>query len=273
MFIGAGLVAIIGTLSPVATALLSRLFGRKLAYLSWLGVMVAFLGGAVISCGEAAEATAQAEEAQTAEVDTRRASHADVVTGLAFAFLAVSGRALKIVVMDLLLAPLAYQNAEKEEPLEVWHVFGLVYPLGLFLSFVYALCTENLWQAWSELTPERLRVVTFSVISALVLNFMGGVVLRDLGASFQQIIGKLNTLCIAAYSVAFLGERLPPVCLIGSAFVLAGVALYEAGERSNQHGADTASTSDGSLKTTTSKAGSTIFSDSQSSDDSDDEGG
>jgi drug/metabolite transporter (DMT)-like permease len=259
VFIGAGLVAIIGTLSPVATALLSRMFGRKLAHLSWLGVMVAFLGGAVISCGEATA------------VDTSGASHADVVRGLAFAFLAVSGRALKIVVMDVLLAPLAYQNMEKEEPLEVWHVFGLVYPLGTVASIVYAVSTESVSQAWAELTPERMRVVNFSILSALVLNFIGGVVLRDLGASFQQIIGKLNTLCIAAYSVAFLGERLPPVALIGSAFVLAGVALYEAGERSYQHSLEAASTSDGSLKTSTSKAGSTIFSDSQSSDGTDDE--
>lgn len=219
VFVGAGLVAIIGTLSPIATAMLARVFGRKLANLSWFGVFVAFAGGVVISWGE------------VAQVDTNGATHDMVVTGLAFAFLSVSGRALKIVVMDYLLAPLSYNNAEKEEPLHVWHVFALVYPLGTVATLLYAFATEDASEAVAQLTTEIVLVILGTVVSASLLNLMGGIVLRDLGASFQQIIGKLNTLVIAAYSTAFLGERLPPVALIGSVFVLAGVALYETGER------------------------------------------
>jgi len=258
VFVGAGLVAIIGTLSPVATALLSRLFGRKLAYLSWLGVVVAFLGGVVISLGEAREATTVGAASGT--------SHGDIVAGLAFAFLAVAGRALKIVVMDILLAPLAYQHAEIEEPLHIWHVFALVYPLGTLASLIFAMCTESASEAWAQLNTERIWVILLTVVSAMLLNMMGGIVLRDLGASFQQIIGKLNTLCIAAYSVAFLGERLPPVAILGSVCVLSGVALYEAGERSHQQQHD-GSTSDGSMKHSGFKSES---SDSESTtDDSD----
>ncbi|OLP92597.1 hypothetical protein AK812_SmicGene25582 [Symbiodinium microadriaticum] len=43
--------------------------------------------------------------------------------------------------------------------------------------------------------------------------------LRDLGASAQQIVGKLNTICLASISVAFLGEHLPSVVVLGSGLV------------------------------------------------------
>merc|ERR1719210_58868 len=72
-------------------------------------------------------------------------------------------------------------------------------------------------------------MIFITCIPAFILNFMGGVVLRELGATLQQLIGKLNTLVIAAISMAFMGEHLSKNVLIGTFFVLAGVAIFEKG--------------------------------------------
>eukprot|EP00438_Fugacium_kawagutii_P023247 Skav204751 [mRNA] locus=scaffold1013:171687:176508:- [translate_table: standard] len=53
VYAGAGVCAVIGTLSPVCTAVISSCCGRRLTVLSWAGVMIAFLGALVISWGEA----------------------------------------------------------------------------------------------------------------------------------------------------------------------------------------------------------------------------
>lgn len=52
VYAGAGVCAVIGTLSPVCTAVISSCCGRRLSLFSWAGVLVAFLGALVISWGE-----------------------------------------------------------------------------------------------------------------------------------------------------------------------------------------------------------------------------
>ena len=52
VYAGAGVCAVIGTLSPVCTAVISSCCGRRLSAFSWAGVLVAFLGALVISWGE-----------------------------------------------------------------------------------------------------------------------------------------------------------------------------------------------------------------------------
>eukprot|EP00419_Tripos_fusus_P001623 CAMPEP_0172682634 /NCGR_PEP_ID=MMETSP1074-20121228/18298_1 /TAXON_ID=2916 /ORGANISM="Ceratium fusus, Strain PA161109" /LENGTH=380 /DNA_ID=CAMNT_0013501343 /DNA_START=63 /DNA_END=1205 /DNA_ORIENTATION=- len=224
-YVGAAICAIIGTLSPVATAVLSRTCGRQIQLLSWLGVMVAFLGALVISWGEVSQARAHGT--------------GKTVTGLIFAFSSLSGRCIKIVLLDYMIAPVAYaetrsdKGRELEEPMSVMHVYALTYSGGAFMSLLYSLWTESLVEAWNQLTLPIFGIIMCTAASALVLNFTGGYALADLGASAQQIIGKLNTIVISAFSVAFLGEHLPAIVLLGTAFVLCGVAIFERG----QHGA------------------------------------
>jgi len=237
VYVGAGVCAIIGTLSPVATALLSRLFGYRLSMVSWCGVLLAFGGGLVISWGEVAS---------FANIGNGEgSSFASVMTGQLFAFASLAGRSIKIVIMDLMLAPTAYSGEQdsnvREEPLPLLHVMALAFPAGAFMSLLYALMTESLSDAWAQLTPATAAVLALTCVSALALNFLGGLVLRDVGASEQQIVGKLNTICIAAISVAFLGERLPAVVLLGTALVLVGVAVFE---RGTHHKATSDSSSD-----------------------------
>merc|ERR1740121_508489 len=75
-------------------------------------------------------------------------------------------------------------------------------------------------------------MIGMTSVSAVSLNFLGIFSLRDLGASMQQIIGKLNPICTMALSVGLLGESLPGVVLVGSGIVLLGVAIFEHGKNS-----------------------------------------
>eukprot|EP00435_Cladocopium_sp_Y103_P053328 s859_g17.t1 len=144
-----------------------------------------------------------------------------IIEGLIYAFASLSGRCAKIVILDYMMAPLAYardMDAE-EEPLSVIHVLGLTYPWGAVLSLAYALTWggESPQKAWEQLTPELCGYIAMSCSFALALNFLGTFALHDLGASAQQIVGKLNTICLASISVAFLGEHLPVMVVLGSA--------------------------------------------------------
>merc|ERR1719336_2906434 len=145
--------------------------------------------------------------------------------------------------------PLAYESSDKgrevEEPMSVIHVYALTYSGGAFMSLLYSFWTESIVEAWNQLTLPVFGIVMCTAASALVLNFTGGYALADLGASAQQIIGKLNTIVISAFSVAFLGEHLPAIVLAGTALVLFGVAIFERGEHSaNQDDSESDTSSD-----------------------------
>merc|ERR1712232_764791 len=107
----------------------------------------------------------------------------------------------------------------------------------------YAISTESVAAAWEQMTPSIAFLVLLSAVCALALNFLGGLVLKDLGASAQQIVGKLNTICIAAISVAFLNEHLPLETLIGTLLVMTGVIVFERGEHQPNVSRDVSSTS------------------------------
>eukprot|EP00931_Biecheleriopsis_adriatica_P076540 TRINITY_DN50231_c0_g1_i1.p1 TRINITY_DN50231_c0_g1~~TRINITY_DN50231_c0_g1_i1.p1 ORF type:complete len:382 (-),score=71.50 TRINITY_DN50231_c0_g1_i1:121-1266(-) len=220
---GPGLVSIIGTLSPIVTALISRCFGRQISCVSWLGVLVAMTGGAVISQAEFQEA----EEAKSGRV----------VYGMTCALLSVCGRAIKIVLSDRLLSPSEYR-ADDEPQLSFMHIYVLQFSMGDLVTLIFAFCMERVsgvTQALQSLDSSVVLMIFVTCIPATVLNFMGGVVLRELGATMQQLVGKLNTLVVAAISMAFLGEHLSRNVLIGTAFVLCGVAIFERGMMHMKH--------------------------------------
>ena len=77
------------------------------------------------------------------------------------------------------------------------------------VSVMFAL--SSVGRAMDQLTPPVVRMISLTSVSAISLNFLGIFSLRDLGASMQQIIGKLNTICTMALSVGLLGpHRSPP---------------------------------------------------------------
>merc|ERR1739848_44248 len=105
------------------------------------------------------------------------------------------------------------------------HIYALQFSAGTSVTLLFSFLIEKLdgaKNAWQGLNSQVAVMILVTCIPAFILNFMGGVVLRELGAPLQQLVGKLNTLVIAAISMAFLGEHLSHNVLIGTSFVLVG---------------------------------------------------
>mmetsp|Transcript_58352 Transcript_58352/g.126173 ORF Transcript_58352/g.126173 Transcript_58352/m.126173 type:complete len:359 (+) Transcript_58352:119-1195(+) len=214
--VGAGMNAVIGTLTPVTTALLSNLLGRQLHIQAWAGVFVASVGAIIITIGETAGLVG---------------SHSIIAAGLAFAIFAVLFRSAKVVLQDMLLAPADYTGeSEPLKPLEAlhpMHVWALQAPPSLAFAALYTLATEDVADAWLSLTPAIALLILCTCIASTALNVLGMYIIRDLGAGSMQIIGKLNTIITVAVSVSMLKEMIPTSVLGGTSVVLLGVAIFE----------------------------------------------
>jgi drug/metabolite transporter (DMT)-like permease len=219
VYLGAGLNAIVGTLSPVSTALLTRLMGRTIRSKAWLGVLAAFVGAMMIAWGKLGG----------------HRSTGDVSAGLMFGLGAVLFRSVKVVLQDMLLTPAAYAKADtkplvakdNEEALDPMHVWSLQCPPAILVSLVYAFCTENVVDLWARLSPAVVAVILCSCASAATLNILGMYTIKTLGGSSMQIMGKLNVIMVLAFSVAFMQETIQGTVLLGTCFVLSGVAMFE----------------------------------------------
>jgi len=232
VYIGAGLAAIVGTLSPVCTAVLSRLFGRRLSLVSWFGVFVAFAGACCAGCMEL-QMILHRESRDSAHSKTR---------GLVFALAALGMRSIRVVLQDSMMSPFAYlrtgtgSKAESKEPvgpvevpLSGLHLLAAQSPLVVAVSLAFAFITENLKVACVSITVPVLRMLVVTCVIATLLNFLAICLLKEIGPTSMQIVGKLNSVVTTAVSLAFFGESLPVGVLVGSAIVLTGVAIFEMG--------------------------------------------
>ncbi|CAE7222142.1 unnamed protein product [Symbiodinium natans] len=224
VYAGAGVCAILGTLSPVSVAVLSFAVGRRLSWMSWGGIWLAFSGALVIAAGEVKSIQSQAAPQRT-------------LIGILFALASVGTRSLKIVVMDFLLAPMEYASELTpltEVPLSPMQLYSLQAPWCVLTAFLYAVCTDSFQMAFLELTSQSALLIFLTCLSAVSLNFLGVLALKELGASSQQILGKLNTICVGAISVGYLNEKLSMTVVVGSAIVLSGAALVELGKETKE---------------------------------------
>lgn len=250
--IGAGLASIVGTLSPVCTAVLSRIFGRRLTTVSWFGVLVAFGGALWAGCTELATILHR-ESAANARYQ---------IQGLAFAIGALACRSIRVVLQDSLMSPTAYggtagldtqssvalskQKGEDESevsrpvpkqdlapPANIsgLHLLAIQSPAVILVSAVFAFVTESSVAAAAALTAPIVEMLVVTCFIAVCLNVVGACILKELGSTSMQIIGKLNTIVTTSVSMAFFHESLPVTVLCGSAVVLLGVAIFEVGEK------------------------------------------
>ena len=202
LYMGAGLAGVVGTMAPIFTAVLTHLVGRRIQRPQWMGILVATSGASLIAMGEVGDPTT---------------NDGQVMLGLLFCTMSVFLRAFKAVLQDQLLEPQAYATAatdlEKQAPTAVslspMHVWALTAPPCTLLAFIYALSTEHLGSAYSELSLTSSSVVLLSCLSATVLNILGLMSVKQLGASSMQIVGKLNTIVLLALSMGFWGESMP----------------------------------------------------------------
>merc|ERR1712048_532538 len=110
------------------------------------------------------------------------------------------------------------------------HLWALQAPPCALVAACQALISENVMQAWRQLTPAVGLMILGTCVSATILNLLGMLTIKDLGASSMSIIGKLNTIITVALAVVLLGEHLPGEVLAGTSIVLLGVFIFEHGE-------------------------------------------
>lgn len=226
LYMGAGLAGVVGTMAPIITAILTHFLGRRISRHGWMGVLVATCGASFIAIGEAGD---------PGKEDSL------VLFGLLFCTMSVFLRAVKAVLQDQLLEPTAYAsrvdleqgkggvNGASPPSLSPMHVWALTAPPYTLLAFAYAVTTESLTSAFHELTTTSIFFVLISCLSATILNVLGLMSVKQLGASSMQIVGKLNTVVLLALSMGFWGESMPKEVLAGTLFVLLGVAIFERG--------------------------------------------
>ena len=206
LYMGAGLAGVVGTMAPIITAILTHFLGRRISGHGWMGVLVATCGASFIAMGEVG--------------DPKEDSL--VLFGLFFCTMSVFLRAVKAVLQDQLLEPAAYQRVDLEQgtpngvkvstappALSPMHVWALTAPPCTLLAFTYAVATESLRSALHELTATSIFFVLISCLSATILNILGLMSVKQLGASSMQIVGKLNTIVLLALSMGFWGESMP----------------------------------------------------------------
>lgn len=224
LYLGAGLNAIIGTVTPVTTAVIQQTMGRVLARMSWFGVALAFSGGIVIALGEMKQGGS--------EQALLRAS----IPGLLLAFAAVILRSLKVVFQDVLLKPTNYYGDNEAKPLttdknlDPMHLWAVQAPPCVAVSLLYTLYHENPIKALGSINASAAWLLAVTCVSATALNILGMYTINTLGASSMQIIGKVNIIITVTVSVVFFDEVLPLSVLSGTGLVLCGVAVFEASE-------------------------------------------
>jgi drug/metabolite transporter (DMT)-like permease len=220
LFMGAGLNGIFSTLTPLTTALVSHMLGRRIAKAGWGALFIAFTGAVIIGSGK---------------FRTNSASKSPLL-GMSFALVAMGLRSVKVVLQDRILAPSAYAGKEKEEkgcsatPSTPMHVWALQAPACTLVSLAVAVCSEDLTGAWHQLTPSTGGMILLTCVTATAVNLLGLHNTKNLGATLGQVVGQLNTVLLVTFSVAFYDETFSSQVVVGTALLFAGVSAYQLAE-------------------------------------------
>eukprot|EP00930_Biecheleria_cincta_P039716 TRINITY_DN27276_c0_g2_i1.p1 TRINITY_DN27276_c0_g2~~TRINITY_DN27276_c0_g2_i1.p1 ORF type:complete len:351 (+),score=42.60 TRINITY_DN27276_c0_g2_i1:90-1142(+) len=223
VYLGAGINAVVGTLTPANTAVLQHFLGRRLARRSWTGITMAWVGGYFIAQGELSAAGSSQSSAQESMV----------ITGLLYSFAALLLRSLKTVLFDRLISPRAYggqQEGSADLSLSPEEALALQTPGCALVACCYASMVESSRGAWEKITPSVAPLLILSCVLALALNILGMNSIALLGATSSQMIGKLNIVVVMALSTAFLGEVMHLEVVAGTLLVLAGIWYFERAE-------------------------------------------
>lgn len=233
VFIGAGLSSIVGSMSPICTACVTRVLGRRYSCTAWAGVLVAFTGCVLIAFMELGSLRQQ----NTAVISMQSQTIVTVV-GLSFALGALVLRSLRVVLQDLLTSPQKFDAGSEKQPLNQapagitgMHLLALQSPAVVLVSILFMFATEGVSKALHRFEGRVVVVTLATCVIATTLNILGATLLKQLGSAHLQIIGKLNSIVTIAISMGFFGERLDRSVLCSYAVVVAGVAIFEAGER------------------------------------------
>lgn len=223
LYIGAALNSILGILTPVITAVLAAAFGLRITFWAWVGITIALLGDAILTCDV------------ISSLSKGGSAFWSFITGICFSFAAMGFRAFKTVLQDAVMNS-TYKFDEEEpkvDPAELWALQG---PMVVFLALICTVTWDGLGPmlALLELDWAVLGMVGLSCICAVYVNIGGMHMIKMLGAPASQIAGKLNILVTTALASAFMGERLTTFEICGASVILLGATIFERSQHSDK---------------------------------------
>jgi len=149
--------------------------------------------------------------------------------GLALLLLSVFFRGLKAVMQQKLMTG---ETKEKFDPVTLMAWTCLC---AFMVVILYSALTEGAapWVAIANTSDVFGLILALlgSCVIACTLNISALFVIKQLGGASMQIIGKLNTIMIVAFSVTFLHERLQGKVIMGTCLICTGVAIFEFAEK------------------------------------------
>eukprot|EP00928_Gymnodinium_smaydae_P039473 TRINITY_DN26965_c0_g1_i3.p1 TRINITY_DN26965_c0_g1~~TRINITY_DN26965_c0_g1_i3.p1 ORF type:complete len:396 (+),score=34.65 TRINITY_DN26965_c0_g1_i3:83-1189(+) len=229
VLIGAGVNAALGAATPLATAMLSFSCGAKISSASWMGLFLASIGVTIIVLSAPGES----------KFDLSNSS----VKGIVLALVATLIRSGKVVSADLLLSPSSYDRPTAPDesnaliqpasltPMEVWRMQA---PLLLIISFTCTWRFENVSEAWAAVTPAIVSLTCLCCFTACVMNLLSLVVLKEVGATSMQLIGKLNVFITMVLAVVIMHEHISVWVAGGAVVLVCGIVLFESGKEAKE---------------------------------------
>lgn len=186
MYIGAGLSCMIALATPVTTAIVSAMFGLKIALMAWVGILVAISGDAFL--------TVAGFQVQT-DVPSDL-----YMLGIMLSVASLFARGAKTALQDKLMNNYgtATEDQMKLSPLGLWCFQG---PLLILIGLPCALFFEGLAPITNiSVILANPFLLLGNICGAIGVNILGMCVCKMLGAPAAQICGKFNVFITAALS-------------------------------------------------------------------------
>mmetsp|Transcript_42064 Transcript_42064/g.94568 ORF Transcript_42064/g.94568 Transcript_42064/m.94568 type:complete len:408 (+) Transcript_42064:145-1368(+) len=212
--ISPGLNAIIASMTPVCTGLLSALCGSRYSSKAWTALLIATCGGFFTVQEGVREMEATLESVQS---DAGKS-----LFGMVLAFASLLLRALKTVIIERALRPhrsdkpSRHSMEETRTPVPTpTQTLVLQTPMVVIVSFLCAAADpaglqEPFFALGGLLDRPLLALgILVNVVAANILQIVGLIIIRMLGATSMQLAGKFNIFIVMALSAAYTGEHIP----------------------------------------------------------------
>lgn len=222
--ISPGFNAVLGQLTPVLTAIFSSFLGTRFSRRAWMAIIFAVLGGLCAMRG-----------GMSAETKLHRG---EAWFGVFLSLSSMICRSLKNVLMERNMNGSGSNSEvggvfrEPDPILNPGEMIVLQTPLVALVLLVMSCFTKAGVRGpiHQILYSDHSGFIAFGVFvnatSASLLNFAGMYILRSIGATSMQLVGKCNTFVVLAFSAAYFGEIVSLAEVAGAGIVLWALWLF-----------------------------------------------
>lgn len=236
MYIGAGLNALLSSLTPIVTAVLAViLLGKRYTKGGWFGMIVACSGGWVLA----------------ASGMSRASDNPKIMRGVLLSGIALLLRASKAVLNDRQMTDIPKDKTtqgpvRKYKPLELLVLssplyFGFEIVLSAYLDgFKPYIAIAARFERSPASLLSLFGFILLTCVSSCVMTMTALQTMKLLGAPAMQIIGKLNVLITTLVAAGIMHEHIDRGEIFGGCLAVLGIYIFEKAnrhifEKSNRH--------------------------------------